>query len=169
MAEPGNENPAFLDDLASRRSELAGSAIYNHFLDDLCKLGGYERAFAERAATSVLCIFDQQLFAADVKDPERALPRPLLELMRGCSRPGEYPGEAFDPETLETSVADDLELDPEQTEVVIRNVFGAVRKALTHGQSGFVARKLPAKIQNLWYGHEHAERRLGPTGKPRDR
>lgn len=167
MAE--GENEAFLEDQATRRFELAGSQIYQAYLDDLCRLGKYDRDFAERASASVLCVFHEQLASANVRDPDSTLPAELRELMLGCARPGEVPGEAFDPETLEFTVAADLDLDVERTEEIIRNVFAAVRRQLTHNQVGYVARKLPAKIQNLWYGHEHAERQLGPTGKPRDR
>lgn len=167
MAE--GENEAFLEDLATRRIELSASQTYETFLDDLCRIGKYDRDFAERASTSVLCIFHDELAAANVRDPDSTLPAVLQELVRGCARPGELPGEAFDPETLEFSVGDDLDLDPEAAADVIRNVFAAVRRQLTHNQVGYVARKLPAKIQNLWYGHARIEPDLGPTGKPRDR
>lgn len=167
MADADNE--AFQEDLATRRIELADSPVYAQFLDDLCRLGKYDRDFAERAAASVLCVFHEELAAAAVRDPDRSLPGVLRELVRGCARPGEIPGEAFDPETLAFTVGADLDLDDRGAADVIRNVFAAVRRQLTHNQVGYVARKLPAKIQNLWYGHARIEPDLGPTGKPRDR
>jgi uncharacterized protein (DUF2267 family) len=167
--DPTQENAPFLEDLASRRVELLNNEAYDSFLLELCRLGKYSVEFAERAATSVLCVFDQELFAGNARNPDSTMPDVLKELVRGCNRPGELPPEGFDPETLLYTVADDLDVSDEKAEEVVRNVFAAVRRQLTHGQIELVARKLPSKIQNLWFGHEHAERRLGPTGKPRDR
>ena len=167
--EPREENSASLEDMASRRVELSHDPLYGEFLDDLCRVGKYPAEFAEKAAEAVLCVFDQELNASTAKDPASKLPVALQELLRSCNRVGEQPPEGFDPETLIYSVAADLDVSDDEAEAAIRNVFAAVRHRLSHGQIGYVARKLPAKIQNLWYGHEHAERRLGPTGKPRDR
>jgi uncharacterized protein (DUF2267 family) len=163
------DNSAFQEDLATRRNELTESPVYEAFLADLGKIGGYDRDFAEQASTSVLCILDQELVASNISNPEERLPAVLQDLMRGCNRPGERPPEGFDPETLIYTVGADLDLDPEPAQAVVRNVFAAVRHQLTHGQVGFVARKLPSKIQNLWYGHEKADARFETDTKPRDR
>lgn len=169
MAETPEENLPFLEDLAASRQEERINPTYRKFLDDLIHASKYDRDFAEKAATSVLGVLDEQLNATLVSNPEERLPYTLQELIRWSRRPGEQPFEAFDPETLIYSVGADLDLDAPQAEGVVRTVLTAVRKQLTKGQAEFVGRKLPAKIQNLWFGHEHADPRFESDLKPRDR
>jgi uncharacterized protein (DUF2267 family) len=166
---PEREHPALDEDLATRRVELAHSARYHAFLADLSRAGDYDPAFAERASTSVLCILDQYLVAGTPRDPDANIPLAFQELLRGCARPGEQAGEAFDRESLVFSVADDLDIHDELAEEVVRTVCEAARRQLTRGQAEFLGRRFPARIQNLWFGHAHAEPPLEPGQKPRDR
>jgi uncharacterized protein (DUF2267 family) len=145
------------EDLTTRRIELQGSTIYQAFLNDLRRIGEMEHDFAETAAASVLCTFDQHLRAGRVKDPDADLPAPLLELFTGCERSGEPAPSTFSRDEFVSTVADDLDCDDYTAETIIRHVFEATRRQLKHESVLHIGRKLPVAVQALWFAHQGKE------------
>ena len=138
------------EDLAARRFELQHESYYDQFLDDLCRMGTMSRELAETASTSVLCTFDQQLRAGNVADPDSRLPVGLRQLLVGCERRGESPPLVFDRDEFLATIADDLNVSEARAEQLIKAVFAAVRRQLSHDETLNVAAKLPPTIQKLW-------------------
>lgn len=144
-------SPQVREDLAARRIEYKNDAAYHALLQHVAHRLNTTIDEAEAAATSVLCLLDQQIRAQRSGDPEEHVPYSIRKFFAACTRPGEPLPLTFDSEELITSVAADLDVDEERAETIIRAVFAALRHQVPTRDSEVFASRLPARVQNLWF------------------
>ncbi|MBZ4421148.1 DUF2267 domain-containing protein [Myxococcus sp. RHSTA-1-4] len=154
-APPEAERPASRRDVPievrrARRSESRASQTYKAFLDHLCERGGMSPHVAEQAAVSVLCALEQRIFSEEAADLEAQLPRKLTELLHRCERhEEELPGK-FGREELLKRVGEDLSLNPDAVEPVVRAVLDSIRHLISEGEAEDVMSQLPSDLRDLW-------------------
>jgi uncharacterized protein (DUF2267 family) len=120
-----------------------------HFLRLLQARGGLARDLAERAAASVMCVLELRL-VGDEDEAEASLPYRLRELLQTCPRHEEGDGAPFGKPEFVTRVADDLGVEYDESEYLVRAVFETVREWLTEGEVDDVSCQLPADLRELW-------------------
>ncbi len=134
-----------------QRHESRTGATYKAFLKDLCEIGGFDMKLAECAAVSVLCAFEQRVYAEGAKeDLEAQLPMKLRELLQRCELHLDAPHHRFGKEELFQMVADDLKKDPSEAEPIVRAVLGAVRDQISDGEAEDFIAMLPMDMKELW-------------------
>jgi len=134
-----------------QRSEAHKATTYGAFLTDLCAAGGYTRELAERAATHVLHRLEQRI-RSDESDPlEAQLPVRLCELLAGCDRPLGLKRRKIHRAEFITLVAEDLELQPQEAERVVREVLGVVRQHISDGEAKKVEAQLPPDMRDFMW------------------
>ncbi|RKH40846.1 DUF2267 domain-containing protein [Corallococcus sicarius] len=141
-----------LDERRRMRHESRTSQTYKAFLKYLCDVGKLpsEQA-AEDAAVSVLCVLEQRLVGEEDKDLEAQLPMKLRELMIRCDRhEAGPPPQKFGRAEMMSMVAEDLDMEPEDTEPIIRAVFSAIQAQISTGESDDIAGELPPDLRDLW-------------------
>ncbi|MFP2911569.1 DUF2267 domain-containing protein [Pyxidicoccus sp. 3LFB2] len=147
---PSNRRDLPLEVRRAQRSESRASQTYKAFLNHLCVRGGMSPAVAEQAAISVLCAIEQRIFQDEVADLEAQLPRKLTELLHRCERHEEELPDKFGREHLLKRVGDDLSLNPDAVEPVVRAVLDAIRHQISEGEAEDVMSQLPQDIRDLW-------------------
>lgn len=135
----------------ARRRESHTSQTYKAFLKHLCDRGGMSPSVAEKAAVSVLCAIEQRILGEEARDMEAQLPRKLLELLNRCERhESGPPPRKFGRVEMLQMVSEDLSLNPEAVEPVIRAVLDAIRDQISEGEVEQVMRQLPHDLRDLW-------------------
>jgi uncharacterized protein (DUF2267 family) len=135
----------------ARRHESRTSQTYAAFIKHLCDRGGMSPSVAEKAATSVLCAIEQRIFGEEVKDLEAQLPLKLTELLQRCERHESGPPPLkFGRDEMLRMVGEELGLNPDAVEPVIRAVLDAVRDQISEGEAEQVISQLPADLRDLW-------------------
>jgi uncharacterized protein (DUF2267 family) len=140
-------------DLETRRElrrQSRRSQTYKAFLNNLCAIGSMSEQEAERAAVSVLCVLEQRLFGEEPAHLEAQLPARLRELLVRCERHEGTPPVKYDKEGFLQRVGEDLGVDVQQAERVVRSVFSAVRDQISEGEIEDVIGQLPADLRALW-------------------
>ncbi|MCP3138806.1 DUF2267 domain-containing protein [Pyxidicoccus xibeiensis] len=132
------------------RHESRTSQTYKAFLNHLCERGGMSPAVAEQAAVSVLCALEQRILADEALDMEAQLPRKLTDLIHRCEKHEEELPEKFGREHLLKRVGEDLSLNPDAVEPVVRAVLDAIRHQITEGEAEDVMSQLPEDLRDLW-------------------
>ncbi len=132
------------------RHESRTSQTYAAFLRHLCERGGMSPAVAERAAVSVLCALEQRILSEESSDLEDQLPQKLTLLLHRCEKHEDELPPKFHREHLLRRVGEDLSLNPDAVEPVVRAVMAAVRDQITEGESEDVMGQLPQDIRDLW-------------------
>jgi uncharacterized protein (DUF2267 family) len=140
-----------LETLRKQRSETRRSQTYKAFLKNLCVIGSMNEEEAERAAVSVLCALEQRLFGEEASHLEAQLPGKLQDLLLRCERHVGKPPRKFGREEFLQMVAEDLELDVQRVEHVVRSVFSAVQDQVSEGEIDDVIHQLPADLRELWH------------------
>jgi uncharacterized protein (DUF2267 family) len=135
----------------ARRRESRTSQTYAAFIKHLCERGGMSPSVAEKAAISVLCAIEQRIFGEEAQDLEAQLPQKLLELLNRCERhESGPPPRKFGRAEMLLMVGEDLGLNPEAVEPVIRAVLAALRDQISEGEVEQVMRQLPHDLRDLW-------------------
>ena len=134
----------------AQRSESRASQTYKAFLNHLCERGGMSPAVAEKAAVSVLCAIEQRIYHDEAEDLEAQLPRKLTALLHRCERHEEELPDKFGREHLLNRVGEDLSLNPDAVEPVVRAVLDAIRHQISEGEAEDVMSQLPQDIRDLW-------------------
>lgn len=135
----------------ARRRESRTSQTYAAFIKHLCERGGMSPSVAEKAAVSVLCAIEQRIFGEEAQDLEAQLPRKLVELLNRCERhESGPPSRKFGRAEMLLMVGEDLGLNPEAVEPVIRAVLDALRDQVSEGEVEQVLRQLPHDLRDLW-------------------
>jgi uncharacterized protein (DUF2267 family) len=134
----------------AQRSESRASQTYKAFLNHLCERGGMSPAVAEKAAVSVLCAIEQRIYHDEAEDLEAQLPRKLTALLHRCERHEEALPDKFGREHLLNRVGEDLSLNPDAVEPVVRAVLDAIRHQISEGEAEDVMSQLPQDIRDLW-------------------
>jgi len=140
-----------LETLRKLRSETRRSQTYKAFLKNLCIIGSMTEEEAERAAVSVLCVLEQRLFGEEASHLEAQLPGKLQDLLLRCERHVGKPPSKFGREKFFQMVAEDLEMDVQRVEHVVRSVFSAVQDQVSEGEIDDVIHQLPADLRELWH------------------
>jgi uncharacterized protein (DUF2267 family) len=106
---------------------------------------------AEQASVSVLCALEQRIFGEEARDLEAQLPQKLTELLHRCERhESGPPPRKFGRAEMLAMVGEDLSLEPEAVEPVIRAVLDAIRDQISEGEVEQVMKQLPADLRDLW-------------------
>jgi uncharacterized protein (DUF2267 family) len=135
----------------ARRRESRTSQTYAAFIKHLCDRGGMSPSVAEKAAVSVLCAIEQRIFGEEAQDLEAQLPQKLVELLNRCERhESGPPPHKFGRVEMLQMVAQDLGLNPEAVEPVIRAVLDAIRDQVSEGEVEQVMEQLPHDLRDLW-------------------
>lgn len=134
----------------AQRSESRASQTYKAFLNHLCERGGMSPAVAEKAAVSVLCAVEQRIYHDEAADLEAQLPRKLTALLHRCEKHEEELPDKFGREHLLKRVGEDLSLNPDAVEPVVRAVLDAIRHQISEGEAEDVMSQLPQDIRDLW-------------------
>ncbi|MFP2932829.1 DUF2267 domain-containing protein [Pyxidicoccus sp. 3LG] len=132
------------------RHESRTSQTYKAFINHLCERGGMSPAVAQQAAVSVLCAVEQRILADEALDMEAQLPRKLTDLLHRCEKHEEELPEKFGREHLLRRVGEDLSLNPDAVEPVVRAVLDAIRHQITEGEAEDVMSQLPEDLRDLW-------------------
>jgi uncharacterized protein (DUF2267 family) len=133
-----------------QRRESHANQTYAAFLQDLCRVGSMAPEFAEQAAVSVLCALEQRLIPEEAKDLEAQLPIKLLNLLTRCDRHRDLAPVKYSREQLLEMVAEDLNMQPDEVEPVIRAVFATIREHVSEGEVKDVVSMLPRDLRDLW-------------------
>lgn len=154
-APPEDERPASRRDVPIEvrrklRHESRASQTYKVFLDHLCERGGMSPAVAQQAAVSVLCAVEQRILSDEALDMEAQLPRKLTDLLHRCEKHEEELPPKFGREHLLKRVGEDLSLNPDAVEPVVRAVLDAIRHQISEGEAEDVMSQLPQDIRDLW-------------------
>lgn len=140
-----------LDVRRARRHESRTSQSYATFLKHLCDRGGMSPSVAEKAAVSVLCAIEQRIFGEEARDLEAQLPQKLTELLHRCERhESGPPPRKFGRAEMLLMVGEDLSLEPDAVEPVIRAVLDAIQEQVSEGEVEQVLRQLPEDLRDLW-------------------
>jgi uncharacterized protein (DUF2267 family) len=139
-----------LDARRLQRRESHASQTYAAFLRDLCRIGAMAPEFAEQAAVSVLCALEQRLIPEEAKDLEAQLPIKLLNLLTRCERHRDQSPVKYTREQLLEMVGQDLNMQPDEVEPVIRAVFTTIREHVSEGEVEDVISMLPRDLKDLW-------------------
>jgi len=135
----------------ARRHESRTGQTYAAFIKHLCERGGMSPHVAEQAAVSVLCALEQRIFGEEAQDLEAQLPQKLTELLHRCERHESGPPQRkFGRAEMLRMVGEELSLQPEAVEPVIRAVLDAVRDQVSEGEVEQVMQQLPADLRDLW-------------------
>ena len=135
----------------ARRRESRTSQTYAAFIKHLCERGGMSPSVAEQAAVSVLCALELRIFGEEAQDLEAQLPRKLTELLHRCERHESGPPQRkFGRAEMLRMVGEELSLQPEAVEPVIRAVLDAVRDQVSEGEVEQVMQQPPADLRDLW-------------------
>jgi len=139
-----------LEERRAKRSATRASQTYAAFIQHLCDRGGMSPAVAEEAAVSVLCALEQRIFFQEARDLEAQLPSKLTELLHRCERhEGERP-EKFGRDEMLRRVGEELHLEPDAVEPVVRAVLNAIRDQISEGEAEDVMGQLPEDLRHLW-------------------
>jgi uncharacterized protein (DUF2267 family) len=154
-APPEDERPAGRRDVPIEvrrklRHESRASQTYKLFLDHLCERGGMSPAVAQQAAVSVLCAVEQRILSDEALDMEAQLPRKLTDLLHRCEKHEEELPPKFGREHLLKRVGEDLSLNPDAVEPVVRAVLDAIRHQISEGEAEDVMSQLPEDLRDLW-------------------
>ncbi|WP_164007300.1 DUF2267 domain-containing protein [Pyxidicoccus trucidator] len=154
-APPEDERPAGRRDVPIEvrrklRHESRASQTYKVFLDHLCERGGMSPAVAQQAAVSVLCAVEQRILSDEALDMEAQLPRKLTDLLHRCEKHEEELPPKFGREHLLRRVGEDLSLNPDAVEPVVRAVLDAIRHQISEGEAEDVMSQLPEDLRDLW-------------------
>lgn len=121
-----------------------------HFLRRLQARGGLARELAERSAASIMCALEQRLLGNEAADLAAQLPARLRELMQRCDLHRGPAPTRFGRDEFLQMVADDLDVDLEEAEVLADIVFETVRDWITDGEVEDVSAQLPDDLRTLW-------------------
>ena len=154
-APPEDERPTNRRDVPievrrAQRAESRSSQTYKAFINHLCERGGMSPSVAQQAAVSVLCAIEQRIYSEEAADLEAQLPRKLTELLHSCERHEEELPARFGREELLKRVGEDLSLNPDAVEPVVRAVLDAIRHQISEGEAEDVMSQLPADMRDLW-------------------
>ncbi len=139
-----------LEERRLQRRESHASQTYAAFLQDLCRIGSMAPEFAEQAAVSVLCALEQRLIPEEAKDLEAQLPIKLLNLLTRCARHRDLAPVKYTREQLLEMVGEDLNMQPDEVEPVIRAVFATIREHVSEGEVEDIINMLPRELRDLW-------------------
>ncbi|NNC16208.1 DUF2267 domain-containing protein [Corallococcus exiguus] len=140
-----------IEERRARRSAMRASQTYARFIDHLCDRGGMSPSVAQQAAVSVLCGLEQRIQAEESLDLEAQLPRRLTEMLHRCERHDADPRPSkFGRDELLKLVGEDLALNPDAVEPVVRAVMDSVRHQISEGEAEDVSAQLPEDIRHLW-------------------
>ncbi|MCK8502331.1 DUF2267 domain-containing protein [Myxococcus fulvus] len=134
----------------ARRKEAHASQHYAAFLKHLCERGGMSPSVAEKAAVSVLCAVERRITQGETQDLEAQLPNKLTLLLHRCERHEDELPKGFGREELLARVGEDLALNPEAVEPVVRAVLNSVRAQISEGEAEDVMDQLPEDLRELW-------------------
>ncbi|XXF79557.1 DUF2267 domain-containing protein [Myxococcaceae bacterium GXIMD 01537] len=136
--------------LRQKRHASRTGQTYAAFLKHLCERGGMSPHTAERAAVSVLCAVEQRIFSGEARDMEAQLPRKLTEVLVRCERHEGPPPKKFGRAELLAMVGQDLSLNPDAVEPIVRAVMSAIREQISEGEAEQVMDQLPHDLKDLW-------------------
>lgn len=139
-----------LEERRKLRHETRTSQTYKDFIKRLDERGGMSPHTAEQAAVSVLCAVEARIFGEEAKDLEAQLPRKLTELLHTCERHEGPPPEKFGRAEMLQRVGQDLALNPDAVEPVVRAVLAVIRERISEGEAEDVMNQLPHDIRDLW-------------------
>jgi len=105
---------------------------------------------AADAAEAVLCALTQRLSAEDALGLLEEMPATARGFLRSCVRHSNHEPEAFEPEELETRVAEHLDLQPRAAALVTRAVLGALQDLIPKEDLERVSAALPDDVGELW-------------------
>ncbi len=148
--QPGSRRDVPLEARRQQRHESRTSQTYAAFLKRLCERGGMSPHTAEQAAVSVLCALEQRIFAEEARDMEAQLPQKLVELLHRCERHEGPPPKKFGRAEMLLMVGNDLSLNPDAVEPVVRAVMSTLQERISDGESEEVMNQLPRDIRDLW-------------------
>lgn len=126
------------------RHESRAANTYHAFLKDLERIGEMPKELAERAAVAVLSVLERRIFPSGARHLEAQLPSKLRELLIHLSQ------RRFGRAAFFQMVADELSMDPQKVEPIVRAVFRAVRIKISDGEAQDVAAELPKDLAELW-------------------
>ncbi|MCP3098191.1 DUF2267 domain-containing protein [Myxococcus sp. K15C18031901] len=139
-----------IEERRARRRAAHASQTYAAFIKRLCDRGGMSPAVAQQAAVSVLCAVEQRINSDETRDLEAQLPNKLADLLHRCERhEDELPGK-FGREDLLRRVGEDLALNPDAVEPVVRAVLNSIRDLISEGEAEDVMSQLPEDLRELW-------------------
>jgi uncharacterized protein (DUF2267 family) len=133
------------------RRERPEDDSFDAFLDEIRFTARGPRVEPRDAAEAVTCTLAQRLAGRTVEDMERDLTPGIADLVRTCDR-HEGPARAhrIGRREFEQDVADHLGIDRGGAEVIVMDVFTALRDRLPERDAERVAAQLPADLADLF-------------------
>ncbi len=131
-------------------SSPRAAQTWSHFLRRLQANGGLTQTLAERAASSVMCALEQRLMRNEARDLEAQLPLRLRELLRRCAAHRGRVPERFGRGEFLQMIAEDLDVEVDEAEMLANIVFETVRDWITDGEVEDVSAQLPDDLRTLW-------------------
>jgi len=150
-AERVTQRALDLERRRAQRRESRASQTYADFLKQLSERGGMSPSVAEQAAAAVLCAIEERIMPEEAQDMTAQLPVKLTELLHRCERHEHGgPPRKFGKEEMLQRVGEDLALQPEAVEPVVRAVCNVLRSRLSEGEAEDVMNQLPEDLRALW-------------------
>lgn len=147
-----DENRGVTEEMRQQRHESRTNQTFWAFIRDLCDAGDFkDEVEAIRAAAVVLTRLEQRLTGEEAQDLNAQLPMKVVEILHEAKRP-EHGGPVanFHKDDFVQAICNDLNLDAQNAEALIRAVFTTVRSKISEGEADDVYSQLPKDMRPLW-------------------
>jgi uncharacterized protein (DUF2267 family) len=134
----------------AERREQRHNQTFAEFMTYLRRVGQISEEVAEQSAVAVLCALERRINPDEAKDLESQLPYKLRELVRRCDTHAVVPPHTIHRPEFVAMVAEDLGVQPDRAEHLIRSVFHALRAQVSEGEARQVENQLPPDLRSLW-------------------
>jgi uncharacterized protein (DUF2267 family) len=137
--------PAMAEDIASEPELL------HQVLHDVESSGALpDGVSSRRAFVTVLCLFAQRLSGGESKRLLLALPRTVRPLVDRCLLERREAPLTFGADELTANVANELQTDLDEADLVVAAVLAAVTRILPREELDHVASQLPEDLRSVW-------------------
>lgn len=139
MADQGPQGGARIDPVSRR------------IVEHIEHVGGLpQKVRTPEAAAAVLCVLSRRLSKGEAHDLASRLPEALQTLVQPCATHRGLESDVFDREEFLRLLADHMQIDVGEAELVARAVLQGVRAVLPQVEIEHVRSQLPSEIWELW-------------------
>jgi uncharacterized protein (DUF2267 family) len=134
----------------ARRHAVRAMQTYAAFMREVQEHVPVPRDEAERIVLAVIGTLEQRLISTEATDLEAQLPSLLQDLLQASYEPTGRRPRDIDKKSFIATIADRLEISPEQAEEWARGVFRTLENRVSAGEIEQVKNMLPEDIRALW-------------------
>ncbi|MDI3292114.1 DUF2267 domain-containing protein [Polyangium sp. 15x6] len=139
MANQGPQGGARIDPVSRR------------IVEHIEQVGGLpQKVRTPEAAAAVLCVLSRRLSKGGAQDLANSLPEALQTLVQPCAAHRGFESDVFDRGEFLQLLADHLQIQVGEAELVARAVLQGVRAVLPQGELEHIRGQLPSEIWELW-------------------